>query len=143
MKTQKKPENHISTFYFIALVLGFPFAETAEAAKNSDPTYIISSFKNGQKIGARKTTGQELRDGAVFAANQFKGQTVGYESHLVIARTLDAKSRCYNLFSFRIAAASIEAGFIDTSMLAEQFFKNGISAIESVNSTTKVSCTMK
>ena len=104
----------------------------------------ISTFKNGQPLGMRKTEAAELRNAAIMLAGVFQESTTpSYERLVTVAKGMTAKDRCFNLFSSRVAIASIEAGMLDASQNAEVFLKSSISSLEAINSQTQVTCEMR
>jgi len=105
--------------------------------------YIIFTFKNDQPIGSRQVKPVELKNAAIALSSAFKEQTPTYEVLVNVAKGMTAKDRCFNLYSSRVALASIEAGILDASQYAEDFLKNSINSIESVNDQTQVKCEMK
>ncbi len=105
--------------------------------------YIISTFKNGQPIGTRKTEAAELRNAAIGLAGAFQDKAPSYERLVSVAKGMTAKDRCFNLLSGKVAIASIEASKLDASQNAEVFLKNSIASLEAVNSQTHVTCEMR
>lgn len=105
--------------------------------------YSISTFKNGQPIGARKVTTVELRNAAIALTGVFQEQMPSYDRLVSVAKGMTAKDRCFNLYSSRAALASVEAGMLDASANAEGFLKNSITSIEEVNGQTQVTCEMR
>ena len=115
----------------------------ATQAVAASTVYTISTFKSGQPIGTRKIKAAELRNAAIAMTSTFQEKTPSYELLVSVAKGMTAKDRCLNLYSSRVAMASIEAGMLDTSQNAEEFLKNSISSIEAVNSQTQVTCEMR
>ena len=105
--------------------------------------YSILTFKNSQQIGIRKVKPVELKNAAIGLSSAFKEQSPTYDVLVNVAKGMTAKDRCFNLFSSRVALASIEAGQLDASQYAEDFLKNSIASIELVNDQTQVKCEMK
>ncbi|WP_227105137.1 hypothetical protein [Chromobacterium rhizoryzae] len=105
--------------------------------------YTISTFKNGQLVGARKVKPSELRNAAIAMTSAFQEQTPSYDQLVSVAQGMTAKDRCFNLYSSRAALASVQAGMLDASPNAEQFLKNSIASIEEMNSQTQVTCKMR
>lgn len=105
--------------------------------------YAIYTFKNEQLLGTRKVKLSEMRDGAIALTSTFKDKSPSYQVLLDVAKGMTAKDRCFNLFVSRVAIASIEAGKLDASQYAEEFFGNSIESIEAVNTATQVRCEMK
>ena len=104
--------------------------------------YIISILKNGQEIGTRKTEATELHNAAIALASVFREKASSYERLVAAAKGMTAKDRCFNLFSSKVAMASIEAGMLEASQNAQMFFKISISALDAVNNKTQVTCEM-
>lgn len=105
--------------------------------------YTISTFKNGQPIGTRKVNAVELRNAAIAMTSAFKDKIPSYDLLVSVAKGMTAKDRCFNLYSSRVALASVEGGILDASANAEGFLKNSIVSIEEVNSKTQVTCEMR
>lgn len=105
--------------------------------------YTISTFKNSQPIGTRKVNAVELRNAAIAMTSAFQDQIPSYDLLVSVAKGMTAKDRCFNLYSLRVALASVEGGILDTSANAEEFLKNSIVSIEEVNSKTQVTCEMR
>jgi len=108
----------------------------------ASPAYTISTFKNGQPIGARVVKAVELRNAAIAMTNEFRDLTPSYDLLVSVAKDMTAKDRCFNLYSSRAALASVEGGMLDASANAEEFLKNSIASIEEVNSQSQVMCEM-
>ena len=104
--------------------------------------YTISTFKNGQPIGTSKVNAAELRNAAIALTSVFQEQMPSYDKLVSVAKGMTAKDRCYNLYSSRAALASVEAGMLDASAIAEEFLKYSIKSIEDINSQTQVTCEM-
>ena len=109
-------------------------------AFSASPAFTVFTFKNGQKIGARIVKGEELRNAAFTLVSAFQEQVPSYQQLISVAKSMTAKDRCFNLYSSRFALASIESGNLDGSANSEEFLKNSIASIESVNSETRVTC---
>lgn len=123
----------------LILTLAFVMQSTASAQEVSS----ITTSKNGQVIGVRKVTGDELRNSAVVLSTAFQERAPTYEHLLNVAKGMNAKDRCFNLFSSKVTLASIAAGKLDASQNAEAFLKGSISSLEAVNSQTQVKCTFE
>ena len=133
-----QPNNFLSSVF----VLGLSLIGTLAFAAQPDYNAILT-FKHGQQIGVRNVYPAELRNAAVALTSAFNDQPPTYARLLSVAESMSAKDRCFNLFSSRIALASVEGGLLDASANAENFLKNSISTIEDVNSRTQVTCKMK
>ncbi len=96
--------------------------------------FIISTFKNGQPMGTRKTEAAEFRNAAIGLVSTFQDKTPSYERLVSVAKSMAAKDRCFNLLSSKFAIASVEAGIVDASQNAEMFLKNSVASLEAVNS---------
>lgn len=105
--------------------------------------YTISTFKNGQPIGTRKVNVVELRNAAIALTSVFQDRIPSYDQLVSTAKSMTAKDRCFNLYSSRVALASVEGGILDASANAEEFLKNSIISIGEVNGQTQVTCEMR
>jgi hypothetical protein len=112
-------------------------------AKTTTPTYTIFTLKNGQQIGKRIVHVAELRDAATALIAAFQERTPDYSLLVSVAKGMNAKDRCFNLYSSRTALASVQGGIQDASANSEEFLNNSIRSIEEVNNQTQVTCDMK
>lgn len=127
-------------------VCNAPITNTSpDSAKQPErgAAYTISTFKNGQRIGTRKTEAAELRNAATALTSAFQEHTPSYDRLVSVAKGMTARDRCFNLYSSRVALASIEAGMLDASQNAKTFFQDSISSIEAENSQTQITCNMR
>lgn len=130
--------------FFTAFVVCTAASQTIAASTGKTiSTYTISTFKNDQIIGTRKVNEVELLSMAIGFTSEFKAQTSSYDLHLRVAKGMTAKERCFNLYTSRVALASVEAGVLDASANAERFIRNFITSIEEVNTQTQVVCEMR
>ncbi len=107
------------------------------------PGPTISTFKNGQVIGIRATTTEEVRAAATAMATAFEKDPPNRAALLGAAKAMTAKARCFNLYMGRVAMASIQAGKIDASANSEAFLQDSIATLSEVNDQTQVKCEMK
>jgi hypothetical protein len=128
---------HLARFLPVVLCL------CASSAALAASGYTISTFKNGQLVGARKVSNEELRAAATGMASAFQQASPSHDQLLAAARSLTAKERCFNLYGGRLAAASVEAGKIDTSVDAEAVLQDSIATLTEINNQTHVTCDMK
>lgn len=105
--------------------------------------YTISTFKNGQQIGTRKVNAVELRNATIAMTSAFQDRLPSYDLLVNVAKGMTAKDRCFNLYSSKVALASVEGGMLDASANAEGFLKSSIDSIGEVNSLTQVTCELR
>ena len=127
----------------LSTVLVLCTATTQTMAASASTAYTISTFKNGQPIGTREVSAVDLRNAAKHLTSAFQEQMPSYERLISVAKGMTAIDRCFNLFSSRVALASVKAGMLDASANAEGFLENSITSIEKVNSQTLVTCEMR
>lgn len=133
--------NHMTRrFLLLALLASF---SAICMAKTPPPTYTIVTFKNGHEIGKRTVRIVDLHNAARALISAFNDRTPDFGLLVGVAKSMPAKDRCFNLFSSRVALASVQAGIFDTSANSEDFLNKSIRSIEEVNSQTQVTCDMK
>lgn len=132
-------------YLFLISVFLFVFFGIKPTKSEAAPiSYVISTFKNGKQVGARKVNVGEIHAAASALNAAFQNESAPqYEQLFAVTKTMTAKERCFNLYASRSALASIETGIFDASANAEEFLNNSIRTIEDVNIQTQVTCQMK
>lgn len=113
----------------------------SSAAEPAD--YMVETFRGGQLVHQRPTSRVEFQNSAKALIQFSSDRTVSHVQQVDMARALDARSRCFNLYATRMAAGGVALGKIDANANAEDFLKESAATLEDVNKKTGVSCGLR
>lgn len=131
------------TIIVFSSVMAMAFVCSTSAAAQKDAGYVISTYKNGAKVGSRKVTATELRNASIGLVDAFQAGRPDYQILLKAAKSMTAMDRCFQWFVAGIAMASIQSGALDASANAENFLQDSKESIGETNTATRVTCDMR